>query len=175
MKSSAAIRTLVFVADPPIFARRGPRPHIPEVLPHVQMDQWPPAGIAGRLLARASRLPYVAIRQSRMASDATSALCLVDEGAGGPVEAFIDGHEFCHVLPLPEGTIHLTLPPLEKTFAIACGWAEEHPAARTGIVSNSLVTLYAPRDEDELAVALHLIESSWQFARGYPDGEALDD
>lgn len=147
-----------------MFARRGPRPSVPESLPHVQRDQLPPASIAFRLLASARGLPYVEVRQSRMACGGTSALSLVDGCAGGPAEAFIDACEFCHVLPLPQGTIHLTLPAAEREFAIAGGWAEEHPVARAGALSRFLVTLYAPRDEDELAVALRFIESSWRFA-----------
>jgi Family of unknown function (DUF5519) len=129
--------------------------------------------MAIRLLAWASRLPAVEVRQSRMASAATSALCLAEGRAGGPRVAFIDANEFCHILPPPEGTIHLTLPAAERAFAIECGWAEEHPIARTGALSPNLVTLYAPRDEGELAVAQRLIESSWQFARGF--AEAVDD
>jgi hypothetical protein len=162
----------ILVAEPLMFQRRGPRPRVPERLPHMQLDQWPPAEVAVRLLARASMLPGVEIRQSRMASDTTSALSLVDGCAGGPPESFIDANEFCHVLPPPEGTIHLTLPPAERAFALASGWAEEHPVARAGALSRFLVTLYAPRDEGELAVALRLIESSWRFARGFVYGEA---
>lgn len=164
MKQFTATLPRVSLAEAPTFARRGPRPRIPEGLPHVQMDQWPPAGIAIRLLASASGLPYVEIRQSRMASDATSALSIVDGCAGGPAEAFIDACEFCHVLPPPEGTIHLTLPSAEKAIAIEGGWAEEHPVSRAGALSPLLVTLYAPRDEDELAMAVRFIESSWRFA-----------
>ena len=38
-----------------------------------------------------------------MASPEQCPLYLADEFAGGPPEAFIDGHEFCHLHPLPEG------------------------------------------------------------------------
>lgn len=139
------------------------------------MDQWPPKEISVQLLARASRLPNVQVRQSRMASAATSALSLADGCAGGPAEAFIDGAEFCHLLPPPEGTIHLMLPSAERAFAVEFGWGEQHPVARAGSLWRCLVTLYAPRDEGELSVALRLIESSWHFARGLADAEAADD
>ena len=146
-----------------------------EALPHVQIDQWPPQGISVDVVARASRLPNVQVRQSRMASAATSALSLADGCAGGPNEAFIDGAEFCHLLPPPEGTIHLMLPAAERAFVIEFGWGEQHPVARAGSLWRCLVTLYAPRDEAELSVALRLIESSWQFARGFTGAEAADD
>lgn len=144
-------------------------------LPHVQMDQWPPTEISVELVARASRLPNVRVRQSRMASATTSALYLVDGCVGGPAEAFIDGAEFCHLLPPPEGNIHLMLPAAERAFAMELGWGEQHPVARAGSLWRCLVTLYAPRDEGELSVALRLIESSWQFARGLADMETADD
>ena len=164
----------ILVAGPLLFSRRGPRPNMPAGLPHVQADQWPPAGLARRLLGHAAMMPNVQIRQSRMASPATSALSLVEGCAHGPWEAFIDGTEFCHVLPSPQSTIHLTLPAPLRIFAIERGWAEEHPVARMGALSPGLVTLYAPRDDHEFDVVLRLIESSWKFASGFARAEGLN-
>lgn len=168
-------RANLFISPRRAVARQGPRPRVPAGLPHVQLDQWPPQGMSLELVARASRLPNVQVRQSRMASAATSALVLADGYAAGPAEAFIDGAEFCHLLPPPEGTIHLMLPAAERAFAIEFGWGEQHPVARAGSQWRCLVTVYAPRDEEELSVALWLIECSWQFARGCQDAEAVDD
>jgi len=165
----------ILVASHPMFARRGPRPRVPDELPHVQANQWPPSHIAVELIERASGLPGVEVRQSRMASTSTSALAICDGRAFGPPEAFIDAAEFCHLLPPPEGTLHLTLPPAERVFAFEFGWGEAHPVGRAGSLSHCLVTLYAPRDREELEMVLQLIESSWEFARGYPDREAVDD
>jgi hypothetical protein len=165
----------IFAAGHPIIARRGPRPWVPEGLPHVQADQWPPPGIGAELVRRASRLPNVHVRQSRMASAATNALSLAGARVCGPAEAFIDGVEFCHLLPPPEGTIHLMLPPAERAFAIEFGWGEQHPIAQAGSIWRCLVTLYAPRDEEELAMAMRLIKVSLRFARGLGDAEAVDD
>jgi phospholipase/carboxylesterase len=139
------------------------------------LDQWPPAQIAVELLARASRLPDVEVRQSRMASATTSALSIAPGRAFGPPEAFIDATEFCHLLPPPEGTLHLTLPPAERAFAIEFGWGEQHPVGRAGSLSHCLVTLYAPRNPEELEVVMQLIQSSWEFARGIADAEGLND
>ena len=177
MKTLAASRTQaeILAANHRMFSRVGPRPRLPDRLPHVQANQWPPSEIAVELLVRASSLPGVAVRQSRMASATTSALAICDGRAFGPPEAFIDAAEFCHLLPLPEGTLHVTLPPAERVFAIEFGWGEEHPVGRAGSLSHCLVTLYAPRDVEELEMVLRLIESSWEFARGFADGEAADD
>src|SRR5205809_807316 len=91
--------------------RPGPRPRTPDVLPAIQLDQWPDAVTIHRLWERAMRLPNVRARQSRMALPTAKALYIPDADAQGPREAFIDGCEFCHLHAAPEGSIHLTLPP----------------------------------------------------------------
>jgi hypothetical protein len=137
-----------------------------EALPHIQLDQWPPPDTVAELLARAARLPDVIIRQSRMAAPDCAALSLADEYARGPAHAFIDLPEFCHLHPLPEGSVHLTMPPEARAAVIELGWAEPHLADRTGSVSPYLVVVYAPRDQLELAAAVTIVEISWRFARG---------
>ena len=71
----------------------------------VQLDQWPQAAVAEKLIERSLSLGDVRSKQSRMASPNCRALWLRDRWAGGPRDAFIDGHEFCHLQPLPEGGI----------------------------------------------------------------------
>jgi Luciferase len=146
--------------------RFGPRPHTRAALPHLQLDQWPPADIAAELVHRALALPYVRPTQSRMASPESPALSLPDEVAAGPREAFIDGHEFCHLHPLPEGSIHLTLPPDIREAAVRVGWAEAHPTSRLGVLSEAIVLVYAPRSPRELVIVLKLVCSSYRYARG---------
>jgi len=145
--------------------RSGPRPRTRESLPHLQVDQLPPREMVEQLVDRSLRLPYVATKESRMALPQSIALCLPDSYAVGPSDAFIDNHEFCHLNPLPEGTIHLTLPAELRVYAMTAGWAEPHPAARIGVMPAALVTVYAPRNSKELAVVLEFIVSSYEFAR----------
>jgi hypothetical protein len=64
---------------------------------------------------------------------------------GGPPEAFIDLHEFCHLHPLPEGTIHLVLPLPVVGRAALSGWVQRHPLTLAGILT-TLVMVYAPRN-----------------------------
>src|SRR5262245_53967524 len=90
--------------------RQGRPPQTERIVPFVQLDQWPPRAIAAELVERSLRLPDVKSRESRMALPGSWALWLPDALAGGPPEAFIDGHEFCHLHPPPESGIHLTLP-----------------------------------------------------------------
>ncbi len=146
--------------------RWGPRPETPPALPHIQLDQWPPEEIAAELIELSLSLPDVRSKQSRMASPKSRALWLPDKCSGGPASAFIDDHEFCHLHPLPEGSIHLTLPSPLRDRIVQLGWAEQHPLVRAGVMPETLVMVYAPRDREELAISLNLIWCSCQFARG---------
>jgi phospholipase/carboxylesterase len=117
------------------------------------------------LLDRSLELPGVQSKQSRMASPRSHALYLADRIAAGPPEAFIDEHEFCHLHPLPEGGIHLTLPKILREEVVRLAWGERHPIAEVGILT-TLVTVYAPRDRPEIDTVLGLIVQSFQFAQG---------
>ncbi|HUP02650.1 MAG TPA: hypothetical protein VMU19_01595, partial [Bryobacteraceae bacterium] len=135
-------------------------------MPHVQLDQFPPAEIAGQLRELALGIPGVRARQSRMAFPSSVALCLTDESAQGPPEAFIDNHEFCLLHDLPEASIHVTLPKTIRERVLATAWGEPHPAVRTGIAPETLFLLYAPRNAQELRVVFDLIAESSRFAKG---------
>jgi luciferase-like monooxygenase len=150
--------------EPPL--RLGPRPQSCLTLPHVQLDQWPPPSIAEELLGQCLTLPNVRPQQSRMAAPDCHALSLPDEFSVGPPTAFIVDHEFCHLHPLPDSSIHLTLPKEVRERAIRRGWAEPHLISRAGILPETLVMVYAPRNSDELAVVVQMVWQSYQFARG---------
>lgn len=160
-------------------SRLGSRPRMHRALPHLQLDQLPPAETMEELIERSLEIPCVRSRQSRMASPKSHALYLADEFAGGPPEAFIDDHEFCHLHPLPEGSVHLTLPKILREEVVRLGWGERHPIAEVGILT-TLVTVYAPRDRQEMSIVLGLIVQSCQFAQGrlqdlYGDEQSLRD
>jgi phospholipase/carboxylesterase len=146
-------------------SRLGTRPQMNQSLPHLQTDQFPPAEAIRELVTRSLEIPCVQSKQSRMASPDTHALYLPDELAEGPPEAFIDGHEFCHVHPFPQGTIHLTLPKPLREGVVRLSWGEPHPIAESGIL-RTLLTVYAPRDREETQTVLALIVQSCLFAQG---------
>jgi hypothetical protein len=146
--------------------RPGPRPATTRVIPHRQLNQWPPTAIFERLLQDCLGLDEIREWESRMASPDTHALCIRAELAEGPAEAFIDDHEFCHIHPLPDGSLHLTLPSGLREEAIELDWAEPHLLAHTRAVPRTLVMVYAPRDDQELAMVLFLIAASARYAKG---------
>lgn len=160
----ALIATLTRVAVLPS-SRPGTHPRTHLALPHLQLDQFPPADIMEALVERSLEIPHVRSKQSRMASPQSYALYLTDEFACGLPEAFIDDHEFCHLHPLPEGGIHLTLPGILREEVVRLGWGERHPLAKAGILP-TLVTVYAPRDRQELEIVLGFTAQSCQFAEG---------
>jgi hypothetical protein len=145
--------------------RFGPRPRSSAALPFRQLDQFPPDELQHRLFEMSLRLQGVRSRQSRLAVPQSRALCLSAMEACGPPEAFIDGLEFCHLHALPEGCIHMTLPPAVVENVVALGWAERHPVQNLGMW-RTLVMVYGPRDGAELDVVFSLVELSWLFARG---------
>lgn len=94
------------------------------------------------------------------------ALWLRPEEARGPREAFMVSTEFAHVHPLPDGSLHLALPPDLADEVIRQGWGEQHPIAKQGLIPANVCMVYAPRDEDEIEVLAGLVESTLHFARG---------
>jgi luciferase-like monooxygenase len=76
------------------------------------------------------------------------------------------GHEFAHLHPLSDGSLHLVLPPDVVDDVIENGWAERHPlAGRHGLPTN-IVMVYGPRDDDELTVVEDLLQASHRLASG---------
>ena len=149
------------------FTRNGPKPRTHTNLPHRQIDQFPPPQIFYGLIDRCLKTPPMGLQESRLAPPETIALWLPHDSAHGPASAFIDDHEFCHIHPLPEGSIHLTLPPAVARRAIEFGWAEPHTLTVTGFMAKTLVMVYAPRDDEEADVVWNLIMASFHFASGH--------
>ena len=152
------------MVNPP--ARVGPRPRTSEVIPHIQLDQWPDSEIYRKLLDSLLLLPHVGHRQSRMARPDTVALVLDEAVALGPGEAFIDDHEFCHIHALPNGTIHLPLPDAIRQRVLELGWGQLHVAARNGFVAPTLCLIYAPRNLNELGIISGIVQVGMRFAGG---------
>ena len=132
--------------------RAGSRPRTTPTNPHTQLDQQP----ADPRLADELAISVPGAR----------ALVLAAGEPAGPPEAFLIGREFAHLHPAPDHSAHAMLPPEVVREAVDAGWAEPHPVARLGLIPETAVMLYAPRDDDELAVIETLLRVSRQFAGG---------
>jgi hypothetical protein len=147
--------------------RRGPRPQTTPTNPHTQLDQQPEDRrirdeLAGRLFA----LEGVDERPSAISVPGARALWLDDALAAGPPEAFLVGREFAHLHPGADQSLHAMLPLDLVREATDAGWVELHPVARMGLVPETAVMIYAPRDDEERGVVERLVRASYDFARG---------
>jgi Family of unknown function (DUF5519) len=145
--------------------RAGPRPQTTPTNPHTQLDQQPAdPRLARELARRAFSLPGVIEEPSGISVPGARALVLAPGEPAGPPEAFLIAREFAHLHPSPDHSAHAMLPPEVVREAVDAGWAEPHPVARMGLIPETAVMLYAPRDDDELAVIETLIRASREFA-----------
>ncbi len=60
----------------------------------------------------------------------------------------------------------MALPPAVAAVARQQGWAEPHPMAKRGVVPETVVMVYGPRDADELDVVVSLVRVSYRYAGG---------
>jgi hypothetical protein len=147
--------------------RRGDRPRTTTDFPHSQLDQQPEDGrYAESVLATALTWPAVREQRSGISVEGARALTLDPSAAAGPPEAFLTDREFCHVHASGDLSLHAMLPPALAADAEAAGWAEPHFLVRAGQAPPSAVLLFAPRDDHERDVIVHLVRASYEFALG---------
>jgi luciferase-like monooxygenase len=145
--------------------RVGPCPHTTPTNPHTQLTQNAPHDLQERVFVFASSLPGVVVAPSGVSVPGARAFHLPSSSNTAP-EAFMVGHEFAHLHPLSDGSLHLVLPPDVVDDVIENGWAERHPlAGRHGLPTN-IVMVYGPRDDDELTVVEDLLQASHRLASG---------
>jgi len=150
----------------PLATRSGSRPHTTPSNPHTQLDQQPSdPRLAIELAERIFALPGVVECPRRISVPGARALTLAPGEPVGPPEAFLIAHEFAHLHPEPDRSLHAMLPPDIVAQAIAADWAELHPVARIGLIPDTAVMIYAPRNDAELDIVEQLVRASHAFAR----------
>lgn len=143
--------------------RAGPRPATTRTNPHTQLSQNAPPELQERVFAFASSLPGVVVGPSEVSVPGARAFHL-PKSAATAQEAFMVGHEFAHIHPVTDGSLHLVLPPDLVQRVIENGWAELHPLAGKYGAPANIVMVYGPRDDAELTVVLGLIRAAHQLA-----------
>jgi hypothetical protein len=118
------------------------------------------------LARRVFALPGVEERPSAISVPGARALWLREGLPTGPPEAFMIGREFAHIHPIPDGSLHVALPPEIAHKATGKGWAEQHPVARMGYIPQNVVMIYAPRDVQEVEVVAGLVVEAYRYAGG---------
>jgi hypothetical protein len=154
--------------------RRGHRPKTTPTNPHTQLEQNPEHDVVDELARRAFALPDVEERPSAISVPGARALWLREDVPAGPKEAFMVGREFAHIHPMPDGSLHATLPPEVAQEAMKRGWAEQHPVARMGYIPHNVVMIYAPRDAEEIEVVAGLVAEAYRYAGGTAPDSGLE-
>ena len=149
---------------PKLSYREGPRPNTTPTNPHRQLDQNAPAGLQERLWRKMRDLPQVTTGDSLVSVPGARALHLSKNHSDHCPACFMKDAEFAHLHPLDDGSLHLTLPSEWRAEAQARGWTEPHPLAAHGIVPESIVMLYGPRNETEFEIVWHLVQVSHAYA-----------
>ncbi|HYY87527.1 MAG TPA: luciferase family protein [Chloroflexota bacterium] len=144
--------------------RDGPRPETTHPTradphPHQQLTQIAPADLQEALFGRATQLSGVMVRDSCVSVPGARAFRLDPARAGGPEQAFQCDHEFAHLHPAYDGSLHLTLPPALYREVLESGWGEPHPISGTMLV-------FGPRNAQELEVVWTILRASYQYAAG---------
>jgi phospholipase/carboxylesterase len=145
--------------------RVGPRPDTTTRNPHTQLSQQAPRDLQERVFTFASTLAGVVVGPSFVSVPGARAFHL-PECSGSPRGCFMVEHEFAHLHPPSDGSLHMMLPPAIVDAVIANGWAERHPLAGKHGLPDNIVMVYGPRDEAELSVVDDLIRASYEQACG---------
>jgi hypothetical protein len=146
-------------------ARPGLRPATTPVNPHTQLDQNAPVELQDRLRDHALSLPGVRGGRSNVSVPGAVAFFLDDPAHPAAVPDLFGG-EWGHIHPHYDGSLHLSVPTPAAERLIELGWAEFHHVVEQGLVPPIVIMLYGPRDEDELAVAKHVVEIAYLAAGG---------
>jgi hypothetical protein len=147
-------------------SRAGPAPQTTRHNPQQQTDQISDRAAYETFRDVITNWPGVIKAPSLRAPPGTIGLFLAPEDAKGPDEAFLLSTEFAHLHPLPDGSLHMVLPPEAHTSAVKAGWGIPHPMAGMPSVSPQTILIYAPRDAAEREVVMTLVASAERFARG---------
>ena len=146
--------------------RIGPKPVTTPCAPHTQVSQTPDAASYRAFKDKAFDFPFVTRQPSRISVPGAEALCLKHGHGCSCSEAFMVGNEFAHVHPPEDGSLHMMLPEDAVPKIIELGWAEPHPMATAGMIPQTAVMVFAPRDNLEIDTVLDLLRMSYDFACG---------
>ncbi len=153
--------------------RKGEAPQVAGYVPHQQIDQHSDVEVFEAFKALASELPDVSLIKSRTT---------VDNSVGLYLEPGVKIHpkaerEFAHLNVEPKpGSFHVKLPTEDVDYIVSKGWGVYHPMSevvqgRSGQIAVALI--YAPRDSDELKVAMQILTYAHRFATTIPNKKSV--
>lgn len=145
--------------------RPGPRPTVSTEGPQRQLDQRSTPEVWGRLVAEVFALDGVVEGHSQVSPKSSRAVFLdgVEAARAPETSLFPEGRlEPVHLHGVTDTSVHLVLPAERGARLTELGWAEPHQYEDFG----TEFMVYGPRDADELAVVVSIVEESLAYARG---------
>ncbi|KAL3435082.1 hypothetical protein BDV09DRAFT_168533 [Aspergillus tetrazonus] len=173
-----------FLAEQELPPRKGERPAMADfAVPQRQINQVPGRAIQEKLMAE-----YVAFldRNAHLVDRVPSILERYTDAAHvcgriplTPIAREMR-REICHVHGTSDHSVHVTLSPADCKRVIDAGWGQRFPLAgssilrnvtfgRLGILPIEYLFIYAPRNEEEIAVVMRIIKASVQYVTGARD------
>ncbi len=146
-------------------ARRGERPHTTTTNPHTQLDQNAPPLLQARVRDYVLALPGNRGGPSTVSVPGALGFFL-DEPPNPAMTPDLFAHEWGHLHPPSDGSLHLIVPEDDARRVVALGWGEYHIAVNWGLVPPVLVMVYGPRNEEELEVILRIVDAAYLAAGG---------
>lgn len=139
------------------------KPSTTKTNPHTQLDQNAPIALQEAVFSHMSGLTGVRVGKSYVSVPGARAFHL-DAAKNGASDAFMIEREFAHLHPPDDGSLHVALPPEHVELAISHGWAERHPLAGQYGLPGNIVMIYGPRDDDELATVIEMLDLTYRYA-----------
>ncbi|KAL1747407.1 hypothetical protein HDZ31DRAFT_61322 [Schizophyllum fasciatum] len=154
----------------PLPLRAGPRPTTGrQVVPHRQVNQFPPEPLKPRIRALMqvlhTRYPNTTLVAPSLKEGHSEALFVHPDVPCPVADRAISqrrGREIAHTHPLIDCSFHALLSPRDCKEVIAKGWGERHPLSGTlgeKEVQINFLFVYAPRSEEELGVVTRILEA----------------
>jgi hypothetical protein len=143
--------------------RQGEPPKTTDRDPHRQLTQNAPVHLQDELISRARMLPQTIIRPSLISAPGARAFVL-DVVSPASNKGFIIGHEFAHLHPPDDGSLHMVMPAEYVKSVVLAGWGALHPVAMSGLIPLNTIMVFGPRDDDELEVVWRLLVTSHEYA-----------
>lgn len=162
MAACLAVPALAQITDLP--QREGPRPETTNNVPHVQLALQSAPALKDEMLKRVAQFPGVSLGPTRVSLPGATGFQLAQSLKLAHPNVIVGAREFAHMHP--DGSLHISLEPNTAIAAIEKGWAVSHPWSAQRDGWEGFVMLYSPTTQEELAIVMDLIESSYIYVTG---------
>ena len=130
-------------------------------MPHLQLSDNAVEDVYERMAGWLFGLEHVYEDRSRVSIPSTRAAWIE---ASEPINPLAE-REFTHIHTEPgPGSQHLPIPKPDAEQILANGWGEPHPINHL-VPDYELLMIYAPRDDQELAVVKTIVTRAYEWAR----------